>query len=227
MWRQHVDLSQFENAVTLLGAHLLEVLNQAGLDTPCAGSPSGGLDNGSQEMPGAPHGVYRCADLPGDGPARDRWCAVAVFGDDDWLRFCRALGDPDWTRAARFATQPARRANRAALDVHVESWTRPQPAEAVMIQLQRAGIAAGRVANAEDLCRRDPHLQARGYWACVPTPEGTTVEFDGVPCKLSATPGAVRAAGPLLGEHTDAVLQRVLGMDAATIAELRGAKVVV
>jgi crotonobetainyl-CoA:carnitine CoA-transferase CaiB-like acyl-CoA transferase len=219
---QHVDLSQFENAVTLLGPRLLEMFIRAGCETPSAG-----LDNGSQEMPGAPHGVYRCADLPGDGPARDRWCAIAVFGDHQWTRFCQALGDQTWTRDAQFARQQDRHAKRAALDACVESWTRPQRAEDVMSRLQHAGIAAGSVANAEDLCRHDPQLQARGYWAHVATPEGETAELDGVPIKLSATPGGVRSPGPVLGEHTDVVLQRVLGMSPATIAELRSAKVVV
>ncbi len=217
---QHVDLSQFENIATLLGPRVLGTL--LGFETASAG-----LDNGSQEVPGAPHGVYRCADLSGHEPARDRWCAIAVFGDDEWARFCGVLGAPGWSDDARFATHQARTTNRAALDAHVESWTRPQHAEAVMIHLQRAGLAAGIVANAQDLCRSDPHLQARGYWARVATPEGATVELDGVPCKLSATPGDVRAPGPLLGEHTDAVLERVLKMDAAAIAELRAAKVVV
>ena len=218
---QHVDLSQFENVAALLGPRLLEILNP-GRQTP----PAGPIDNDSQEMPSAPHGVYRCADLPGEGPARDRWCAIAVFGDEDWARFCHAIGNPTWTRDARFATAHDRITNRVALDAQVQSWTGSQRAESVMIQLQRAGIAAGLVANAEDLCRLDPHLQARRYWAPVQAPEGGTFEFDGVPVRLSATPGAVRSTGPLLGEHTDAVLQRVLGMAAATIAELRAAKVV-
>jgi crotonobetainyl-CoA:carnitine CoA-transferase CaiB-like acyl-CoA transferase len=224
---QHVDLSQFENLVALLGPRLLEILNRAGFETPCAAPPSAALDNGSQEMPGAPHGVYRCADPPGEGPARDRWCAIAVFGDDDWARFCRAIGEPGWTRDARFATPEGRAANRTALDACVESWTRQRSAGDIMTHLQYAGIGAGVVANAEDLCRRDPHLPARGYWARVRTPEGDLVACDGVPVTLSVTPGAVRTAGPLLGEHTDTVLQRVLGMSAATVAELRAANVVV
>jgi crotonobetainyl-CoA:carnitine CoA-transferase CaiB-like acyl-CoA transferase len=221
---QHVDLSQFENVGTLLGPRLLGILNHAGSEALRAAT---GLDNGSQEVPGAPHGVYRCADLPGEGPARDRWCAIAVFGDDDWARFRRAIGDPNWAGDPRFATQLDRIANRAALDAYVDAWTRLQGAEDVMTHLQHAGIAAGIVANAEDLCRRDSQLQARGYWARVSTPEGDTVELDGVPVTLSATPGAVRTPGPLLGEHTDAVLQRVLAMDPTAIAELRAAKVVV
>lgn len=95
-----------------------------------------------------------------------------------------------------------------------------------MTRLQRAGVAAGVVANAEDLCRRDPHLQARGYWARVTTPEGDSVECDGVPFKMSATPGHIDAAGPLLGEHTDAVLQRVLNLSPEAIAALRSDRIV-
>jgi crotonobetainyl-CoA:carnitine CoA-transferase CaiB-like acyl-CoA transferase len=223
---QHVDLSQFENVVTLLGPPLLEILIHAGFETPSAGPPCAALDNGSQEMPAAPHGVYRCADLPGEGPARDRWCAIAVFGEGEWARFCAALGNPAWCADARFATLPERLTNCPALDARVQAWTRPRRAEDVMIRLQRAGIAAGVVANAEDLCRRDPHLQARGYWERVATPEGDTIEVDGVPIKLSATRGDVRTPGALLGEHTDAVLERLLGMSAAAITDLRAAQVV-
>jgi len=218
---QHVDLSQFESVTTLLGPLLLEILTRQGVETPSAG-----LDNWSQEGPSAPHGVYRCADLPSDGPARDRWCAIAVFHEDDWRCFRHALGDPPWTRDARFATLAARLANQSALDEYVESWTRSRTAEEVMTHLQSAGIAAGRVANAADLCRRDPQLQARAYWARVATPEGETVELDGVPFKLSDTPGGISAPGPLLGEHTDAVLQRVLGLTAAAVATLRADGVV-
>jgi len=216
---QHIDLSQFENVTTLLGPRLLEILvNQ--------GAPSVGSGNGSQEAASAPHGVYRCADWPTEGPARDRWCALAVFGDADWERFCRVLGDPGWTRDEHFATHEGRIANQPALDAHVESWTRTRSAEEVMLALQHTGIAAGIVANAADLCQRDPQLQARKYWARVPTQEGSSVDLDGVPFTLSDTPGAVRAPGPLLGEHTADVLQRVLGLTAAAVDALRAANVI-
>jgi crotonobetainyl-CoA:carnitine CoA-transferase CaiB-like acyl-CoA transferase len=219
---QHIDLSQFENLIALLGPGVLDFLVRPGFESPSAGP----FDNASQEMPSVPHGVYRCADLPGEGPARDRWCAIAVFGDADWTRFCRALGHPPWTREPRFATDALRAANRSALDACVEAWTREHTAEDVMRRLQGNGVAAGLVANAEDLCRRNPQFQARGYWARVATPEGGMVELDGVPFKMSDMPGAIRSPGPLLGEQTDAVLQRVLGLSADAIAELRTADVV-
>ena len=220
---QRIDLSQFENITALLGPCLLEALAHQDGSTPRAAP----VDNRSQEMPSAPHGVFRCADEPGDGTAGDRWCAVAVFGDDDWLRFRRALGSPEWTRDPRFATAAGRLRLIAELNAHVESWTHSRHAEDVMMHLQRAGIAAGVVANAADLCRRDPQLRARRYWIQLPTPDGESVVLDGIPFTMSDTPGRVEAPGPLLGEHTDEVLQRVLGLDNNTIAALRAERIVV
>ena len=44
--------------------------------------------------------------------------------------------------------------------------------------------------------------------------------------KLSRTPGGVRWPGPTLGEHTEAVLREVAGLDAAAIADLRARGVI-
>jgi crotonobetainyl-CoA:carnitine CoA-transferase CaiB-like acyl-CoA transferase len=46
-----------------------------------------------------------------------------------------------------------------------------------------------------------------------------------LPVELTATPGGIRARPPLLGEHTDAILQR-LGYSPAQIEEFRAARVV-
>jgi carbamoyl-phosphate synthase large subunit len=57
------------------------------------------------------------------------------------------------------------------------------------------------------------------------TPEGRTVRIDGPAFVLSETPPRVSGPGPLLGEHTDEVLREVLGLDAATLTDLRAAGV--
>ena len=95
----------------------------------------------------------------------------------------------------------------------------------VLPLLQLAGVAAGLVANAEDLCARDPQLAARRHFVEVPTREGRTVRIDGPPFVLSEMPGAVSGPGPLLGEHADDVLPGLLGMSADEIAALRAAGV--
>lgn len=207
---QFVDLAQFETIASLVGPSLLAHLVN--------GSPSNPIGNRSPEAPAAPHGVYRCA-------GHDRWCALTIFTEAEWRAFCLVLENPDWTEDRRFATVADRLANHQELDGYIEAWTIQQTPEEVMARLQRAGIPAGVVANAEDL-DRDPHLRARKYWASVPTPEGETAVFDGPPFTLSVTPGYIAAPGPLLGEHTDAVLSRLLGYTEADIAQLKAERVV-
>ncbi len=215
---QFIDLSQFESLVSLTGPSLLALLN-GGIPTIEA------VGNRSQEAPAAPHGIYRCADESQAGLPADRWCAIAVFSDDEWHRLRQAMGDPAWTNESRFATLEERLRHQNELDACMESWTRHHAAPELMERLQAAGVTAAVVAHAADLCR-DEHLQARGYWQRVVTPENETLEFDGQPYRMSASPGRVTGAGPLLGEHTDQILQRTLGLSPTDCTSLRSDGVV-
>ena len=207
---QFVDLSQFETISSMVGPALLDILAN--------NTQSDSFGNRSQEAPAAPHGVYRCL-------GEDRWCAITVFTEKEWQGFCGVVGNPTWTKDERFATVTARVRHHEALDLYVEDWTSRHFAEEVMELLQRVGVAAGVVANSEDM-DRDPQLQARGYWAQVPTPEGENVILDGPPIRLSTMPGYVATPGPLLGEHTESVLHTLLGYSAADIAKLKAERVV-
>jgi crotonobetainyl-CoA:carnitine CoA-transferase CaiB-like acyl-CoA transferase len=207
---QFVDLSQFETIASVVGPSLLDILVHKSTLAP--------FGNRSQEAPAAPHGVYRCA---GD----DRWCAITIFTEDEWQAFCRVLGNPTWTRETRFTSLDARLTHQDELDRYVEAWTQQQAPEEVMALLQGAGVPAGVVANGADL-DRDPQLRARGYWAQVKTPEGDEVMLDGTPVKLSVTPGYVAAPGPLLAEHTESVLKRLLNYSDEHIAQLKTERVV-
>ena len=222
---QFVDLSQFEAISSLIGPGMLDILNN--------NRPSEPIGNRSQEAPAAPHGVYRCA-------GEDRWCAIAVFTETEWQNLCQVLGRPTWTQETDFATLADRLKHQDALDRHFEDWTRQQTAEDVMSRLQEVGIAAGVVANGEDL-DQDSQLQARGYWARMQASEGQVeldkmdgmdmmegidIVLDGPPLKLSQTPGYVAAPGPLLGEHTDSVLSQLLDYSAEQIAQLKEDRVI-
>lgn len=210
---QFVDLSQFEAISSLVGPGLLDLLNRDTVSAP--------VGNRSQEAPAAPHGVYRCR-------GEDRWCAIAVFSDEEWRSLCRVMGNPTWAAQPRFASLASRLQHREDLDRHLETWTRRVAPEDVAARLQAVGVAASVVANGADL-DRDPQLRAREYWARLPTKQEdgrTDVVLDGPPFKLSRTPGYVAAPGPLLGEQTDDVLRRVLGLSAQQVADLKADRVV-
>lgn len=207
---QFVDLSQFETIASVVGPGLLDILVNKRTLTP--------FGNHSQEAPAAPHGVYRCA-------GEDRWCAITVFTEEEWQAFCQVIGHPAWTKETRFASLDSRIAHSDELDRQVEAWTQQHAAEEVMTLLQQAGVPAGVVANGADL-DRDPQLRARCYWAHVQTPEGEEVILDGTPINMSATPGYVAKPGPLLAEHTEAVLKRLLNFSDEQITQLKADRVV-
>jgi crotonobetainyl-CoA:carnitine CoA-transferase CaiB-like acyl-CoA transferase len=208
---QAIDLSQFEASCAVLGPMLLDVIARGGDVKPPG--------NTSQEGPAAPHGVYRCR-------GEDRWCAIAVLSDHEWERFVAALDRPLWATDPRFARLADRLRHNADLDAKIGAWTGQHTAEEIVDRLQEAGVRAGVVADAEDLCLRDPHLQARKYWVRTRTPEGSEVILDGIPYRFTRTPAFVNGAGPLLGEHTSEVLKELLGLDQAEIATLRAGGVV-
>jgi crotonobetainyl-CoA:carnitine CoA-transferase CaiB-like acyl-CoA transferase len=200
---QFIDISQVEAMASLLGDAVLEYT--AGGRVP---EPSG---NRSAEA--APHGIYRCR---GD----DRWCAIAVFNDEEWRRFCRVLGDPSWAADRRFAASANRLENADELDRRVAEWTMQHTAEEVMTWLQVAGITAGVVQDARDLAN-NPQLRSRGFFVELDHPElGNTVS-DAVPIRLFRTQARYRRAAPTLGQDNDYVYRELLGMNIDDINALR------
>jgi len=73
----------------------------------------------------------------------------------------------------------------------------------------------------------DPQIVARGTVVSMPhsaTPDGVKVIAN--PVRLSETPADYRRPPPVLGEHTDEVLEEVLGLSAARLGELRAKGVI-
>jgi CoA:oxalate CoA-transferase len=91
--------------------------------------------------------------------------------------------------------------------------------------LDREGIPCGLIKNVAEVCT-DPQVLARDMVVQLNHPTAGTISVNGVPIKLSATPGEVKDPPPLLGEHTEAILAEILGYTANQIAELRQLKAV-
>ncbi len=171
---------------------------------------------GNRHPYAAPHGTYRCQG--GDRPGEDRWCSIAVFTDEEWQGFCRAIGEPQWTREPKFATLLGRKQNEDELDRLVEEWTKDFSAEEVMMQMQANGVAAGVVQNAKDLFE-DAQLKHRNHFWMLDHKELGPTAFRGSAFKLSKTPPQPRASH-LVGEHNEYVLKNFLGMSDDEISEL-------
>lgn len=184
----HIDASMFEVQVQQMLPALIDcqLTRQRSAVNP--------VRTGNRDANAAPQGVFPCR-------GQDRWIAISVCSDAQWLSLTQAMDRSDLARSPRFDTLEHRKANEGELENIVAMWTRGYDAHELMSKLQSAGVAAGAVQDAGDLLERDPQLQARGFLADAEHPVLGTFGHQTPPYKLSATPGQVRRA-PLLGEHT-------------------------
>ena len=154
-------------------------------------------------------------------PTRDgRDVVIGANQDAVFRRLAEAMGQPELAADERFATHQARGRNQDLLDGLVADWTRTLDAAAIVDRLAAAGVPAGLAYTAPDMLA-DPHFRAREAIVRVPDARLGEIAMQGVFPRLVESPGAIRHAGPALGEHTAPVLAEWLGLDEAAIASLR------
>ncbi|PEQ13097.1 CoA transferase [Novosphingobium sp. PC22D] len=204
----HVDVAAREVASSLVGDLLL---------LAAAGGEPARIGNAHPRM--APHGVY-----PAKG--EDRWLALAVADDPQWAALARLMGREDLVSDARYASEAARRARIPDLDSIVMAWTRTQEAEAAVLALQAAGIAAHISFTTPEIVA-DPHLRERGAIVEVAEPDGTPRAAVGVPMRLSKAPEiGIHRGTPELGEDEDHIYGELLGMTREQRRALEDAEVI-
>jgi crotonobetainyl-CoA:carnitine CoA-transferase CaiB-like acyl-CoA transferase len=155
-------------------------------------------------------------------PAADGSVMVAVGNDGQFARLCAALGRPELAADPRYATNPARVANRDSLVPAIAAITATRPVAHWVEALLAADVPCGPV-NDIPAALADPQAVARAMVQELDDASGERLRLVGPAPKLSATPASVRSAPPRLGQHTKAVLRELLGYDEARIAELRAA----
>lgn len=198
---EHIELAQLESTVNVIGPALLAAAaghrtERAANDDPIA----------------APHGVYPCS-------GEDKWCAIAVVTDEQWHAMVAILGTPELDRPD-LAVARDRRTNRRQLDELISAATRDWDADRLATVLAEAGVPASPVLNAHDVLHHDPQLRARDHWVRLNHPVMGPSIYDGIPYRMSETPGHLRGPAPLLGADTHAVCVDLLGMDEADFEDL-------
>ena len=148
--------------------------------------------------------------------------AIAVGSDSLWKTFCPLLGLDELRDDPRYRSNADRNHNRESLiSVLQERFLTRTYAEWEAI-LVPAGIPIGRI-NTLDRVVEHPQAKARGVFAQCEHPVAGPMSVVSPYFRLSETPGGVRAAAPLLGEHTAEVLREELGLGEEEIEGLRRA----
>ena len=155
-------------------------------------------------------------------PAADGEFVVAVGNDEQWRRFCAVLAAPTLEGDERFASNRGRVTNYETLrPLLVEKLRARTRAEWVKEQ-KAAGVPCGSVREIAEVLK-DEQLTAREMVQAVEHVSAGAVNVLGIPIKLSDTPGAVRTAPPALGQHTDGILKKDLGLSDGEVEELKRA----
>ncbi|MEM3899046.1 MAG: CaiB/BaiF CoA-transferase family protein, partial [Candidatus Bathyarchaeia archaeon] len=153
--------------------------------------------------------------------ARDgKYLTVAVGNDRIWRNFCEALGLADLAENPKFSTNPKRVKNRDELIPTLEKIFLNKTRDEWIDILLKKGVPCGPV-YAIDEVFRDPQVLHRKMLVEIEHPKAGTIKQIGIPMKFSETPGEIRTAPPLLGQHTDEILKNLLGYSEEEINQLR------
>jgi formyl-CoA transferase len=144
---------------------------------------------------------------------------VAVGNDSQFASFCRVL-DQSWNLDPRFATNPARVKHRELLVPMIAECLQGRRSHELAEALEAVNVPCGPINNLQQVFA-DPQVQARAMRCDVPHPTAGSVPQVRHPVLFSGDATAPMAPPPTLGQHTDTVLERMLGLNAADIAGLR------
>ena len=156
--------------------------------------------------------------------AKDAYFNIAVANEQLWEKFCKTVGLEDIKDDPRFATNPKRVENRDELVKIVSDVFATRNADEWLKMIQDAGIPCGPIYTMDKVFS-DPQVLHREMLKELDHPIAGKIKVTGVPLKLSDTPGAVETPPPVLGQHTEEILD-ALGYSREELEELRQDKVI-
>ena len=152
--------------------------------------------------------------------AADGEFVLAVGNDDLWRKCCRVIGLDSMAEDPRYATNRDRVAHYPELRAALDARLRTRPRTEWLAALTAEGVPCGSVRDIGQVLQ-DQQLHDRDMLATVAHAALGSVRVLGTPVKLSDTPGSVRTAPPILGQHTDQILHADLRVSREEIATLR------
>jgi crotonobetainyl-CoA:carnitine CoA-transferase CaiB-like acyl-CoA transferase len=159
----------------------------------------------------APHGLFQTKD--------GLYAIIACSTEKLWRQLRGLIGDPSLARYDD--DNHGRVADRTSLEAQVNRWTQGYDLRELLEICGQAGLAIGPIYSPAEIVT-DPHIVARESIISVDEPEtGKPIRMAAPAGRFSGFKGTVRHVGPLLGEHTDAVLSGLLQFSPEQIDALR------
>jgi crotonobetainyl-CoA:carnitine CoA-transferase CaiB-like acyl-CoA transferase len=193
---------------------MLRTLDFLAIEYDQLGAIRTGSGNSSQYA--APGNIYATAD--------GKWASIAASTQSIFARFCAALDLTELLADLRFTDNPSRVKNRDVLDGIVGGAIARLTLGELRTRLEAHEVGFSPIYDASDVFA-DPHFIAREAIVSVPDEQLGDVRMQCVVPRFSETPGAVRSAGPSIGQHNDEVY-RALGLAPDDIKRLKAARTI-
>lgn len=194
---QMIDLAILEPILMVLGPQPL-YYDQLGHIPPRMGNRS---------TSNAPRNTYRTRD--------GRWVAISTSANSIADRVMRLVGHPEVIDEPWFAAGSERVKHADQLDEMVGAWIALRDRDEILTEFEAAGAAIAPIYDIADIMA-DPQLAALGTMITVPDDELGPVRMQGVPFRMSETPGAIRFTGRRIGQDNDRVYAEA-GLDPAAL----------
>jgi len=140
--------------------------------------------------------------------ANDTYVNIAAGNDQLWQKFCSAVGLEDIVENPKFATNAKRVENRNELVNIISNIVSSKNAQEWLDILTKAGVPCGPIYTLDEIFT-DPQVLHRNMVKDLDHIKAGKIKVTGVPVKLSATPGEILTAPPVLGQHTKEILLEI------------------
>lgn len=177
-----------------------------GDSVPRAGNDSGG---------GQPGWILKCKGWETDPNAYIYFITQAPV----WGAICDLIGEPTWKTDEGYATPRARLPKLKAIFGRIEQWTMTKTKFEVMNLCNAVDIPVGPILSMKEIAE-EPSLRKTGTVVEVDHPVRGKYLTVGNPIKMSDSVSEVKRS-PLLGEHTDEILSKVLGFEKNEVAKIK------
>jgi crotonobetainyl-CoA:carnitine CoA-transferase CaiB-like acyl-CoA transferase len=131
---------------------------------------------------------------------KDGWITIGAAQQNFFRKTCEMLGKPELVDDPRFKTNALRVRNNGKIVAILQAELINRTNAQWLAAFEAEGIPAGPVMYHDEVFA-DPQILARGMVGEVTHAKAGKQKTLGVPIKMSATPGGLRRAAPVLGEH--------------------------
>lgn len=187
----HIDISLLDNLVSLLGYYAGKYFTTGEIAAPV----------GSHHPFIVPYGTYEAA---------DGYLVLAVYTEDFWDKFVKAMGKEEWATDKRFETNELRVENREILIKKIQNELGKKKVNEWAEVFDEHDIPHAPVLNIKDALNH-PQIKNRNLVKNIKHPSYGEFSHVGTPIHYCNAPLDNNAAPPTLGENTEEVLREVLG----------------